>query len=863
MGKNVAITKISEATRRNALLLVAFILLPVIPLLAQYVTVSGVVKDAETQEPVGTAYVTFPNSSSGAITGIDGRFTASNSLGIKSIKISSMAYNDTIITLNESKTVDLTIFLTPRATSLSAVTVTGKQTRYVKKDNPAIEFMRATIAQKNENRISSKSYYKVERYEKFTTSLNSFDSTKKVFNKFSFLKQHIDTSEVDRTPILTLSLKETLADVYYRKTPKTKKEVLRAKKAEGIGKDLDESIDHNIKELFQGIDIYENSVKLFQHYFISPLSSTMAITFYKYYIRDTLFIEGVPCLEMMFFPYNHQSNGFIGSLFISLDGNYALKKAEMKIPDKINLNFARNLRFTQTFTQLPDSSWAVSEENLYANLYLFKGLPEVQVNQYRSYKDYDLSSWDRSVFEMSENQIIQNEKITNKSEAFWEEHRHKPVKQKETAMKQMLEKLRQMPIYQFVVRTSEFISSGYFLTGGSKEKSMFDIGPILSIYSFNHVEGSRFRLGGTTTANLCPHFFVGGYAAYSIRDNKFKYNGMLTYSINKKKYHLLEFPRNNLSLTYEYDIYTLGANSQHHKYDFLTSWQVGTPVTKMSYIRSATMEYEKDWDRRFNTKFWVKGQSDTPTGTLEYRVNSSDIFENTTKTATETVKSLSTIGVGVRLQCVFGGTVYNGRNPEMNNSKDATELVLTHFTGYNNFLNSIYAHTEFSVKKRINLSAFGFVDTKVNMGMVWTKAPFPLLIIPNANPSILIQSDAFHTMRPLEFVVDQYVGVNLTYHLNGLVFNRIPYINFLKLRGVVSFNGIMGSLSNKNNPQIKNDLFLLPEGTRPLGKVPFIEMSFGIENIFKLFRVDYFHRFTHTEGLKRKGGVRFTFGVNF
>jgi len=199
----------------------------------------------------------------------------------------------------------------------------------------------------------------------------------------------------------------------------------------------------------------------------------------------------------------------------------------------------------------------------------------------------------------------------------------------------------------------------------------------------------------------------------------------------------------------------------------------------------------------------------------------------------------------------------------MNQSKDATELVLTHFTGYNNFLNSVYAHTEFSVKKRINLSAFGFVDTKVNMGMVWTKAPFPLLIIPNANSSILIQSDAFHTMRPLEFVVDQYVGVNLTYHLNGLVFNRIPYINFLKLRGVVSFNGIMGALSNKNNPQIKNDLFLLPEGTRPLGKVPFIEMSFGIENIFKLFRVDYFHRFTHTEGLKRKGGVRFTFGVNF
>jgi len=544
-------------------------------------------------------------------------------------------------------------------------------------------------------------------------------------------------------------------------------------------------------------------------------------------------------------------------LYIALDGTYSLKKAELKVPEKINLNFARNLHFTQIFSQLPDSTWAVAEENLYVNLYLFKKMPEVFVNQFRSYKNYDFNTWNYSVYEMSENKTAQNEDIINKSETFWEANRHISIKQKETAIKKMFAQLQEVPLYQTIVRTSEFFSSGYFLTGGNKEKSKFDIGPLLSAYSINKIEGSRFKLGGTTTANLSKHVFASGYLAYGIRDNKFKYNGMLTFSINKKKYHTKEFPRNNISLMYEYDIYALGANYQGYKDDFLLSWKVGNPITKMSYIRTISLEYEKDWDRRFNTKFWFKNQLSIPTGSLVYRANSGDFSENTL--------SLESSILGVQFRYVIGGTPYNGRNPDMNMSKDATEFVLSHFAGrYDIFgYSSHYEHSEFSIKKRINLSVMGYLDVKTTMGKVWTKAPFPMLIIPNANQSITIQADAFHTMQTLEFVVDQYMGLNTTYHFNGLIFNRIPYLNLLKLRGVVSFNGIIGSLSAQNNPQKSDNLLLLPEGTKPLGKNPFLEMSFGVENIFKILRIDYFRRLTYTDGIKSKGGVRFSLGLAF
>lgn len=824
----------------------------------EVIRVSGIVKDAQTKEPIEFANVVFINSSIGECTRAGGIFSLENAQGIKFVRISLLGYKDTIIELMKNNTVDLTVFLQSNNINLGEIVISSKKrVQYSKKDNPAIDFMREVIERKDDNRIESKDYYKTERYEKFSTSLNNFDSAGKVFKKFPFMKHHIDTSEVDGTPILTLSIKETIGDVYYRKIPKTKKEILRAKRAEGIGKDLDESIDNNIQELFQGINLYENSIKLFQLYFVSPLSSTAAITFYKYYIIDTVNIDGTQCLNMAFFPYNRQSHGFTGNLYITLDSNYSLRKAELKIPNEINLNFARNLHFTQTFTQLADSTWVVSEENLYANLYLFKGLPEVLVNQYRSYKDYTFDAWSSSNFEISEMKIAKNEDIIIKSDTFWAANRHVPIKQKETAVKQMLAQLQKIPLYKFIVRATDFFASGYFLTGGTKEKSMFDLGPLPSIYSYNRIEGSRFKLGGTTTANLSKRFYISGYAAYGTRDNKFKYNGMITYSINKKKYHAREFPRNNISFMYEYDIYTLGSNYQGHKDDFLFSWKVGDPITKMSYVRTISLDYEKDWDRRLYTGLWIKNQVDKPTGTLVYRANSGDVSGD--------IESLTTTEIGIQIRYFVGGTPYTGKKKNQHFSKDAVELVLSLSTGIKDFLGSEYDYkrTEFSAKKQINMSIMGYLDAKINMGKVWTKAPFPLLIMPNANQSAMIQSDAFHTMRASEFIADQYIGLNLTYHLNGLIFNRIPYVNWLKLREVISFNGMIGSLSDKNNPAKSNGLFILPEGTSPIGKAPFIEMSFGIENIFKFIRIDYFRRLTYTDGVKWKGGVRFSLGITF
>ena len=118
--------------------------------------------------------------------------------------------------------------------------------------------------------------------------------------------------------------------------------------------------------------------------------------------------------------------------------------------------------------------------------------------------------------------------------------------------------------------------------------------------------------------------------------------------------------------------------------------------------------------------------------------------------------------------------------------------------------------------------------------------------------------------RNLPRITDQYVSWYVTYYLKGWILNRIPGIKWLKLREVVSFSGIYGNLTDKNNPTLTPGLFQLPEGTMPMGNQPYMEASIGLENILKILRIDYYRRLTYLDnpGIK-KGGVRIALRFSF
>ena len=834
-----------------------------------FTSASGIVKDSITGEPLPFVSVYFDGSTIGAMTDDNGTFTLQNNQGYTKLAAASLGYDTKFIDLKPGKKNDnLEVLLKPTAFEISEVVVKPKREKYTRKDNPAVELIKKVIAHKNDNRIEAKPEYQTEVYEKLSLSLDNFNPNldkNKFLKKFKFIKNYLDTSEFNGKPILTVSVRENLSDFYYRKSPKAEKTIVRAKRMQGIDKTLDDGggITSNLEEIFKSINIFDNNIPILLNRFVSPLSSTLATTYYHYYIMDTLDVGGDKCVDLAFVPANSESYGFTGRLYITLDGNYAVKKVLLNTPANINLNWVDKLRIEQEFKQMPDSTWVLDQENTFVNFYVVKGTQQLYAHQLRNYDNYNFNVQNAdSVFGLLGALHVLPE-ATAQPDTFWTHNRPIPLKEKEDALKDLLGQLRKVPAFNAIIKTAEILITGYIPTANDKKVTKFDFGPMNTTFSANHLEGFRMRVGGMTTANLNPYWFASGYLAYGTNDRKIKYNLKLTHSFTKKEYHEGENPVNNLSFIQEYDVYTPGQDFLFTSKDnIFVAWKVGEPVTKMQYIRKSVLQYEKEWLNGLTWKSWIMNQNNEAAGTLQYikRDESGNLYH---------IKDFTTSEIGTQLRFAPGERAYNGRSGKesvFNLSKDAPVFKLSHQLGIKGVLGGDYNynHTEISAEKRIWLSSFGHIDAQVKAGKVWDKVPFPLLILPNTNQSITIQPEAFHMMNALEFVTDQYVSFNATYYLKGWILNRIPGIKWLRLREVLSFNMIYGGLTDKNNPTLTPGLFLLPDGTQPLGSTPYMECSVGLENIFKILRIDYYRRLTYLDHPDiKKGGVRIALRFTF
>lgn len=834
-----------------------------------FTSASGIVKDSITGEPLPFVSVYFDGSTIGAMTDDNGTFTLQNNQGYTKLAAASLGYDTKFIDLKPGKKNDnLEVLLKPTAFEISEVVVKPKREKYTRKDNPAVELIKKVIAHKNDNRIEAKPEYQTEVYEKLSLSLDNFNPNldkNKFLKKFKFIKNYLDTSEFNGKPILTVSVRENLSDFYYRKSPKAEKTIVRAKRMQGIDKTLDDGggITSNLEEIFKSINIFDNNIPILLNRFVSPLSSTLATTYYHYYIMDTLDVGGDKCVDLAFVPANSESYGFTGRLYITLDGNYAVKKVLLNTPANINLNWVDKLRIEQEFKQMPDSTWVLDQENTFVNFYVVKGTQQLYAHQLRNYDNYNFNVQNAdSVFGLLGALHVLPE-ATAQPDTFWTHNRPIPLKEKEDALKDLLGQLRKVPAFNAIIKTAEILITGYIPTANDKKVTKFDFGPMNTTFSANHLEGFRMRVGGMTTANLNPYWFASGYLAYGTNDRKIKYNLKLTHSFTKKEYHEGENPVNNLSFIQEYDVYTPGQDFLFTSKDnIFVAWKVGEPVTKMQYIRKSVLQYEKEWLNGLTWKSWIMNQNNEAAGTLQYikRDESGNLYH---------IKDFTTSKIGTQLRFAPGERAYNGRSGKesvFNLSKDAPVFKLSHQLGIKGVLGGDYNynHTEISAEKRIWLSSFGHIDAQVKAGKVWDKVPFPLLILPNTNQSITIQPEAFHMMNALEFVTDQYVSFNATYYLKGWILNRIPGIKWLRLREVLSFNMIYGGLTDKNNPTLTPGLFLLPDGTQPLGSTPYMECSVGLENIFKILRIDYYRRLTYLDHPDiKKGGIRIALRFTF
>lgn len=809
---------------------------------AQELTViKGKVIDAETKETLPFVNISFVGTSVGTTTDIDGSYIIESQWVTDTMVVSYVSYDTRKFVIQKGATQTIDVLLSTGAITLGAAVVTAEKGRYKKKGNPSVELMRKVIKNKGKNRLEGQDYFEYDKYEKIELSINNITEkfmNRKAFKKFQFIFDYVDTSEVNGKPYLPLFIRETASKVYFRKKPKTTREYRNGIKMSGIDKYLsDESISNVLDLLYQDVDIYENTIHMLDQQFISPLSSLIAVDFYRFYIRDTIEVNNRQVVIMDFTPQNKQNFGFKGNMHITLDSNYTVTKIDMGIDRDINVNFVKDLKIEQEFTQ-KGGAWILTKDELLIDYNLTKKGMGFFGNKTTLYTNQVFNTPRKDSIYEGSNKVIEDADAFDKTEDFWVDARPVKLTESEEGVYQMIDTLQNIKAFKNALEILSLLMTGYKAVGP------VDIGPINSFYSFNPVEGFRLKLGGETNLKFDEKFQIKAYAAYGFNDKKFKYSGILSYSFNKD---FREVYKHEIRGGYTHETTFPGQSLEFANEDnFLLSFKRGNN-DRMIFYDKYELEYLREMRNNITVKVGAQKLDQRPIGSLTF-----PFFDGQENAFLPSINS-TTLNAYVRY--APNQKVFQGRSYTVNLFNKYPILEFYFNMGLKDVLggNYDYKRFDFKVFKRFYLSIFGTTNMEVTGGKIWGEVPYLLAHLPRANQSFAYQVNAFNMMNFMEFASDEYITVNMQHFFNGFFFNKIPLLRKLKLRELVTFKAIYGRLSDKNNPHITDTQVQFPlddDGnvqTFTLTDEPYIEGSVGVSNIFKILRLDLIKRFNYLD----------------
>ena len=826
----------------------------------------GQVIDASTGEPIPFAAIKYVGTSEGRASDIDGNFELPILDNYSKFEITFLGYKPVTVTVPRGRQEirGQIIKMYPDDFLLNEVVVKKSKIKYSRKNNPAVDLMRKVIANKKLSDIKEKDFYHFDKYEKKTFSYNDIKGTK-------------DTLLSEICPetgklIIPIMVDETASEENYRKDPKTVKTTIKAQRSDGFQSMLSsgDMLTTYVKDIFTDVDIYKDNVRLLQHPFISPISTNEAIGFYHYYIQDTIMVDDERCIDVAFLPNNTQDFGFAGHLYITDDKLNQVKRAVINVPTNSGVNFVDNLMVIQDFMTLPTGERVIKVDNMIVELSGLYGAIKFQCQRYSQYSNYDFSPiTDKKAFKSPQIARVLTD-ATLKDSTYWASIRPVQLSNAENHLGNGVDKINEDlgGFWKFLL--TAVVENSVELT---PKPNKIDLIPLNSIISHNDIDGMRYQLPLQTTANLLPNFFVRGYGAYGAKDKKWKYKAEVEYSFNKKKYMAHEFPRRSIIASYMYDDMSpvdkfAGTIKDNMYSSFKTS-----KVDQMMYVNDFKLKYQYETNNFITWSATLDNSKLTPTGKLIY-------MRNVDETLLPYIKT-SDIKFGFRY--APRETFINSKQQRMPINNDAPIFTLDHTMGMNGFLGGQYNYnmTEASIFKKFWLpGACGSIETYLKGGVQWNKVPFPMLFTPQSNLSYFVQFDSwsFNMLRNMEFLNDRYVTLLVNWSFDGKILNRVPLLKKMKLREYIGFKMLYGHLTDKNNPFIStndNDLFRFPtrDGNYTsfvMGNKPYMELSVGISNIFKVFTVQYVRRLNYTDlpavpgGDKlKKNGIRFAVDFKF
>ena len=800
---------------------------------AQY-TISGKVYSVENKEAMPFVPVFIKGTGYSTQTDFDGNY----SLKVAQLKDSLVSfyvgYNRLARPINMSLTEQVINFPMTNQPGVSLEEVVVKAG-----DNPAHRIIRNCVKNKDNNNKSKLEAYEYEAYNKLEFDLNRIPKEmreKKALRSIKFVFDNVDSTFSSEKPSIPFFMVENLSNFYYKKNPTRKKEVVIASKITGVE---NSSVSQVLGDMYQNINIYDNNLLIFNKQLPSPLSEN-ALFYYKFYLQDSAFEGNQYIYHLSFKPKRTQELSFSGNIWIA-DTTWGVKRLEMSLPKNANVNFVNAANVIQEFVYL-DSNWTMVRDRLVVDFAPTKSAIGFYGRKTSSYKNIVINQPKSDKFYEFADKIEVDEEATKKSDEFWNERRHDSLTVREKKIIKLVDTIQTLPIYRTWVDVFYMIMTGY------KKSNNFEIGPYTNLVSYNQVEGLRLRFGGRTSEKFSKWYELNGYVAYGLKDEKWKYSLGFKSFISKKP------NRQIVGMTYKGDNEILGQSTNGYSQDNLLASLFRTnPLTNLTRVNQASAYYEREWFPGLITKFTLIGREFNALGDNKYLYyeNDGSIGEYETINNTE-------FRVNVRFAWK---EKYVGEGFTRLSIGTTNPIIqILYAKALQNAFKGAYNYHKLGLRleDRIRITPIlGYTDYTFEIGKIWGTLPYLLMELHGGNETYIYDIMAFNMMRYYEFASDQFISVGIFHHFEGLFLNKIPLLKRLKWREVATFKGVWGSVDKKNR-----DVLIFPSTLSDLTTTPYFETSIGIENIFKVFRIDAFWRLNYLlPNPSDNFGLRFGFQI--
>ncbi|HNT51375.1 MAG TPA: DUF5686 family protein, partial [Cyclobacteriaceae bacterium] len=703
---------------------------------AQETIVQGKVTDAASGDPIPFANVVFKGTSIGSTTDFDGNFLIKTQHPTDTIIASYIGYKSRSKGIKRGVQQTINFQLEEDVTNLQEVVIKAGE-------NPAFEVLRNVVRNKNKNDKRKLTAYEYDTYTKIEIDVDNLTEKFRERKIVKRITQVLDSVEriagEDGKPILPLFITESVSKIYYRDNPSLKKEHILKTKISGIGVEDGTTVTQMIGSSFQEYNFYQNWLNILSKEFVSPIADGWRI-YYDYDLTDSLYIGDDYCYRLDFFPRSPQDLAFTGTIWIT-KADFALKQIDAAMGKQANLNFVDKIRIQQELTKTDLGAWVPIKNRVLIDVeQIGKSNPGMLAKFYTSNKNiitnkpHNPGFYERSI-ELAEDARLEEDK-------HWDSLRHEPLSETERNVYKMIDTLRNIPIVKTYTDIFKVIVNGYYNLG------KVEVGPYLSLVTWNNIEGFRVQGGLKTNYQFSKKWVLQGQLAYGFDDDRVKYLASVQRILSRQRWTTISFRA-------RHDLGRLGVDDES-----LADNPIFLAATRWGYFRRGfysdeyRVAFQREIFKGYSQKISVRHWSFEPTYEFGY-FNPGEI----TSTIYDRFQASE---VSVESRYARDEVFLQDDNDRISLGTNKWPVITLKYThGFNGVLGSDFEYDKlrFNLTKRIKTGPLGVGHVTLSGEYVFNAIPYPLLTLHLGNQSPVYSSVTYNLMNFGEFVSDRYASL--------------------------------------------------------------------------------------------------------